>query len=60
MLEPPERLLDDLSDAFARQPELFADRLERHVHSILAKLRLPETGDDHRRVLAVITFLEMR
>jgi serine/threonine-protein kinase PknK len=32
--------------------------VEKHVHSILAKLRLPETGDDHRRVLAVITFLE--
>jgi len=32
--------------------------VEKHVHSILAKLDLPETGDDHRRVLAVITFLE--
>jgi serine/threonine-protein kinase PknK len=32
--------------------------VEKHVHSILGKLRLPETGDDHRRVLAVITFLE--
>jgi DNA-binding NarL/FixJ family response regulator len=34
--------------------------VEKHVHSILAKLRLPETEDDHRRVLAVITFLEAR
>lgn len=31
--------------------------IERHVHNILAKLRLPEAPDDHRRVLAVITFL---
>jgi DNA-binding NarL/FixJ family response regulator len=29
----------------------------KHVHSILAKLRLPESNDDHRRVLAVVTFL---
>jgi DNA-binding NarL/FixJ family response regulator len=32
--------------------------VEKHVHSILAKLQLPETGEDHRRVLAVLTFLE--
>jgi serine/threonine-protein kinase PknK len=30
------------------------------VRNILTKLNLPETGDDHRRVLAVITFLEAR
>jgi DNA-binding NarL/FixJ family response regulator len=34
--------------------------VEKHVHHILAKLKLPETNDDHRRVLAVITFLEGR
>ena len=34
--------------------------VEKHVHSILAKLRLPETQDEHRRVLAVITFLDAR
>jgi DNA-binding NarL/FixJ family response regulator len=34
--------------------------VEKHVHSILSKLRLPGTEDDHRRVLAVITFLDAR
>ena len=34
--------------------------VEKHVHSILQKLRLPETDADHRRVLAVLTFLEAR
>jgi serine/threonine-protein kinase PknK len=34
--------------------------VEKHVSSILTKLNLPEADDDHRRVLAVITFLEAR
>ena len=34
--------------------------VEKHVRSILAKLNLPESAGDHRRVLAVITFLEAR
>jgi DNA-binding NarL/FixJ family response regulator len=34
--------------------------VEKHVRSILAKLRLPDSAEDHRRVLAVITFLGAR
>ena len=42
----------------ARQLWVTEGTVEKHVHSILGKLRLPEAEDDHRRVLAVITFLE--
>jgi serine/threonine-protein kinase PknK len=34
--------------------------VEKHVHSILARMQLPDTADDHRRVLAVLAYLESR
>jgi serine/threonine-protein kinase PknK len=44
----------------ARRLWLTTGTVEKHVRSILAKLDLPATGDDHRRVLAVIACLESR
>ena len=34
--------------------------VEKHVRSILTKLSLPESETEHRRVLAVLKFLEAR
>jgi DNA-binding NarL/FixJ family response regulator len=48
------------NSGIARRLWVTEGTVEKHVHSILAKLRLPETQDDHRRVLAVITFLDSR
>ena len=44
----------------ARQLWITEGTVEKHVHSILMKLRLPETQDDHRRVLAVVAYLDAR
>jgi DNA-binding NarL/FixJ family response regulator len=44
----------------ARRLWITEGTVEKHVHSILSTLRLPETDDDHRRVLAVVAFLEAR
>jgi DNA-binding NarL/FixJ family response regulator len=42
----------------ARELWITPPTVEKHVRSIFAKLRLSEKADDHRRVLAVIAFLE--
>jgi DNA-binding NarL/FixJ family response regulator len=34
--------------------------VEKHVRSILARMKLPDAEDDHRRVLAVLAYLESR
>jgi DNA-binding NarL/FixJ family response regulator len=44
----------------ARRLWLTEGTVEKHVRSILNKLNLPETADDHCRVRTVITFLESR
>ena len=44
----------------ARELWVTEGTVEKHVHSILRKLRLPETDDAHRRVLAVLAFLDAR
>jgi serine/threonine-protein kinase PknK len=44
----------------ARQLWITEGTVEKHVQHVLTKLELPDKGDDHRRVLAVITFLGAR
>jgi DNA-binding NarL/FixJ family response regulator len=44
----------------ARRLWLAGGTVEKHVKSILSKLDIQATDDDHRRVLAVLTFLEHR
>ena len=62
-LTPREREVLELM-AEGRSNQAIADSLvvteravEKHVTSIFAKLRLPASPDDHRRVLAVLTYL---
>jgi DNA-binding NarL/FixJ family response regulator len=43
--------------AIARHMVVTAGAVEKHVTNIFGKLDLPATNDDHRRVLAVLTFL---
>jgi DNA-binding NarL/FixJ family response regulator len=66
VLSPRERevlslMAEGRSNAgIARQLWITEGTVEKHVHSILNKLRLPATEADQRRVLAVITFLYAR
>jgi DNA-binding NarL/FixJ family response regulator len=48
------------NSGIARRLWVTEGTVEKHVHSIFVKLRLPETDDDHRRVLAVVAFLGAR
>jgi DNA-binding NarL/FixJ family response regulator len=41
----------------AHQLWISESAVEKHVKSVMAKLNLPAGPDDHRRVLAVVTFL---
>ena len=43
--------------AVARALVVTQGAVEKHVTNIFSKLDLPATDDDHRRVLAVLTFL---
>jgi len=66
VLSPRERevlalMAEGLSNSgIARKLWVTEGTVEKHVGSILMKLRLPEADDVHRRVLAVLTFLNAR
>lgn len=62
-LTPREREVMELmaegrtNAAIARHMVVTPGAVEKHVTNIFGKLDLPATNDDHRRVLAVLTFL---
>lgn len=45
------------NSAVARQLFLSQRTVEAHMRSIFQKLRIPDSGDDHRRVRAVVAYL---
>jgi DNA-binding NarL/FixJ family response regulator len=66
VLSPRERdvlalMAEGASNAgIARRIFVTEGTVEKHVRSILTKLDLPESATEHRRVLAVLRFLETR
>jgi serine/threonine-protein kinase PknK len=46
--------------SIAREIWVTEGTVEKHVRSLLMKLDVPETADNHRRVLAVLSFLDHR
>jgi DNA-binding NarL/FixJ family response regulator len=66
VLSPRERevlalMAEGASNAgIARRIYVTEGTVEKHVRSILTKLDLPESDTEHRRVLAVLRFLEAR
>ena len=62
-LTPREREVLELmaqgrsNQAIAERLVVTAGAVEKHVRSIFGKLRLPVSTEDHRRVLAVLTYL---
>jgi DNA-binding NarL/FixJ family response regulator len=62
-LSPRERQVLELmaegrsNAAIARRLVVTERAVEKHVANIFGKLRLPPSGDDHRRVLAVLAWL---
>jgi DNA-binding NarL/FixJ family response regulator len=44
--------------AIARAMVVTPGAVEKHVSNIFSKLSLPASDDDHRRVLAVLAFLQ--
>jgi len=66
VLSPRERdvlalMAEGASNAgVARRIFVTEGTVEKHVRSILTKLNLPESDSEHRRVLAVLRFLEVR
>jgi DNA-binding NarL/FixJ family response regulator len=48
------------NSGISRQLWVTEGTVQKHVHSILLKLQLPEADEVHRRVLAVLAFLDAR